>query len=344
MGTAFIAVADAHGNNAVGFYNMFPAEAVLPSPEVMQIQDVVRVRNPSLGSLLQAIVRKRDRDVVVVSHGSDTQLMLQVTRGINIGVDAGAINALLGSDSDAELARRLRTRARNVTRIRSQIRAVQRMRLNRVEFRACRIGQSRPTLQALQRLFGAASTCGPKAFDGYGPVSNVRPTADASVLAAWQRAHPQHQSFGTAPDRFFWVNDGNSDPPTISHAFAESQGAINTWVTAKFPSGTRHNYRRGAFFYHMQTDMLANSSQRRGHRTFQSNFAFPNDPAYRNNLLRLTTQATPQPTRRSTPQKQGRGPAGMTTTRYAANTEETANPPTHRQPEHRAPRPEGLLA
>lgn len=287
MGTAFIAVAGQHGSNAYNFYRMFPAASVLPSPQVLRVQQIDRIQPPSLDALLRAIARRRDREIVVVSHGVPTQLAIPVMRGIRVGLDRSFVQAILGSDSDASVARRLRTRARNITTLRTRIRRVHALHLTRLEFRACRVGQSRPTLEALRRLFGAASACAPSAFDGYGGLSGVRPTTDATILARWQQAHPTHQSFGSSPDGFYWVNDGSVDPPIISAAFAQSWKGVKDWVEAKFPSGTNHGFRRGAFYYHVQTSMLQNSSTARGHRTFNNSFIFPNDAGYRQILVKV---------------------------------------------------------
>ncbi len=288
MGKVFVVVAGQHGNNAQNFYRMFPAVSVLPSPQVLQIQRVVRVSSPSLDTLLQAIATQREQEVVVVSHGSPTQLAIPVMNGIRIGIDLTFIQAILGSDSNASLARRLHTNVQKIARLRANIQRVQQLRLSRLEFRACRIGQTRPMLSALKRLFGANSACAPRSFDGYGRIHNVRPSHDAAVLTHWQRANPNHQVFGTSPDRFFWVNSGNVDPPAISNAFAESWGGARAWVEAKFPSGTNHRFRHGTFYYHMQTSMLPTSSLAHGRRTFTNNFVFPNDPGYRQNLVRVT--------------------------------------------------------
>jgi hypothetical protein len=203
MGKVYVTVAGQHGTNAKNFYDMCPAVSVLPSPEIMSIREAVRVSPPTLSALLSAIVAGRDREIAIVSHASHTQLAMHVIRGVRIGVDTTFIDAILGESRNADLASRLRTRAGRVATLRSRIRQVQGLNLTRVEFRACRIGQSPLMLSALKRLFGAASVCAPRSFDGYGILSNVRPTTHAAALARWQQAHPTHLTFGTSPNRFF---------------------------------------------------------------------------------------------------------------------------------------------
>jgi len=166
---------------------------------------------------------------------------------------------------------------------------VQDLELQRVEFRACMLGQgSGATLRALRQLFGARSATAPRYMDGYGVISSVRPATDASAIASWQRAHPDHQTFGSAPNRFFWVNRGRTDPPVISDAFAESWDAAREWTIAKFHSGSDNNFRRGAIPYHVQAAMTATSSDVHGRRTFSNIFVFPLATAYRSNLVRVT--------------------------------------------------------
>jgi len=339
MGTVFVVVAGQHGNNAENFYKMFPAESVLPDQQILPIEKVERISSPSLDTLLRAIARQRDREIVVVSHGIPTQLAIRVMPGISIGLDLNFINAILGPDSNASLAQRLGTNARNIATLRTRIQRVQQLRLSRLEFRACRVGQSQRTLEALKRLFGASTACAPRAFDGYGRIQGTRPTTDAAVLTQWQSTHPGYQTFGTSPNRFFWVNNGSVDPPGISDVFAESWGAVRAWTEAKFPSGANHKFRQGTFYYHIQTNMLPSSSSDHGSRTFDNNFVFPNDTGYRQNLTQVGTAPPAQPA--SAPQ--GRGPIGLNT-RYAAfdvsRNEPILSPWQNR---NRVPGPEGMI-
>jgi hypothetical protein len=157
-----------------------------------------------------------------VSHGVPTQLAIPIMRGVQVGLDRNFVEAILGNESNANVARRLGTRPGSIAALRRRIQRVHALHLTRLEFRACRVGQSRPTLEALRQLFGAASACAPSAFDCYGELSDVSPTDDAAILARWQRANPTHQSFGNPPDGFYWVNEGSADPPHISAAFAQS--------------------------------------------------------------------------------------------------------------------------
>jgi len=150
------------------------------------------------------------------------------------------------------------------------------------------VGRDRAMLGALKQLFRAQSACAPRVVDGYGAVSGVRPTRDARILADWQRAHPGYRSFGNAPDRFFWVNRGSTDPPVISAGFAESWDGAGAWARAKFKVGAVDHFRPGVIPYHIQAAMTADSSQRAGERTFSNDFALPSDEAYRDNLARIS--------------------------------------------------------
>lgn len=316
MGTVFVAVAGKHGDNAENFYKMFPAESVLPNQQILKISRFVRISPPSLYGLLQAIIKRKDKEIVIVSHGSPTQLALPLMRGIKIGIDLNFINAILGPDDNAKVAQRLKTNARNVSILRSRIKSVHKLRIKRLEFRACRIGQNKPTLEALKRLFGANLACAPRVFDGYGRIRGTQPTTDAAILIQWQATHPGYQTFGAPPNRFYWVNDGSVDPPKISDVFAESWKGVQSWIEAKFPSGKNHKFKKGTFYYHIQTTTLPTSSPIHGHRTFDNNFVFPNDPGYRKNL-EVKSSSARQPASHPKPGQQGRGPIGNDT-RYAA--------------------------
>ena len=342
MGTVFVTVAGQHGNNAENFYNMFPAEPVLPTPQILQIENVVRVSQPSLFTLLRAIVRQGDRDIVVVSHGVPTQLAIRVMPGIDVGLDAAFVNAILGSDSNAILARRLRTNVRKIAALRTRIHAVQQLNLQRLELRACRVGASSLTLEALKRLFGASVVSAPRVFDGYGGIRDTRPETDAAVLSRWQRRNPNYQTFGTSPNRFFWVNNGSVDPPGISNVFAESWAGVRAWVEAKFASGTNHTFRSGTFYYHIQTDAAPDSSSIHGSRTFDSNFVFPTDSGYWQNL----TKAGSAPTTSSPSLKgasiQGRGSIGLNTQYAVFNAPQDEPVVARRQGQYRIPGPAGM--
>jgi len=266
---------------------MFPCEAVLPAPEVISLRRIQRIRRPTLESLLAAIAGVRDSDVLIVSHGSPTQLMMRVMQGVNVGVDRNFVQLILGDTSDAEIATRLGTNSGRVRALRRRIRQVQARSVRRLELRACRIGRDRAMLGALKQLFRAQSACAPRVVDGYGTVSGVRPTRDARILAEWQRANPGHLSFGNAPNRFFWVNRGSTDPPVISAGFAESWDGAGAWARAKFRVGEVDHFQHGPIPYHIQAAMTPDSSQAHGERTFSNDFVFPSDEAYRNNLVRI---------------------------------------------------------
>lgn len=313
MGTVFVVVAGQHGSIAANFYRMFPAESVLPNQDILQIRHVVRVSNPSLDTLLQEISRRHDQEIVVVSHGNPEQLAIPVMPGVRVGLNIDFVDAILGPRSDQDLAEALHTNQRSVANLRAKIRAVQQLGLRRIEFRACQVGQSRPTLEALRRLFGAGTACGPRLFDGYGSISGTAPTTNAELLRRWQSNHLRHQIFGTSPNRFFWVNDGSADPPIISHVFAESWIGVREWIEAKFPSGSSHNFQQGTFYYHIQVAMLPDSRTVHGRRTFDSNFIFPNDTTYRQNLVQVQSSAAELPNTipTSVPTIQGRGPIGQ---------------------------------
>ncbi len=343
MATVFVVVKGQHGKNAQNFYTMFPAEAVLPNKEIISISTVKRVSRPSLYTLLGAILKKKDKEIVVVSHGVPTQLAIPVMPGINIGLNSDFINAILGKDSDVKLARKIRTSSGRIKLLRKRIKDVQLLSLSRLEFRACRVGQSKPMLTALERLFNARSVCAPKALDSYGRIRNLRPTTNAAVLRRWQSAHPRNQAFGTAPDRFFWVCDGSVDPPRISHAFAESWAGARAWGEAKFPFGARHNFRRGTLYYHFLTNLLLDSSSALGTRTFDNTFIFPNDLDYRNNLVQVQSTTTGHLLSPPGSSLHGRGPMGITTGHAAlaiSNNEQGMAP---RRDQCRVPGPNGVL-
>jgi hypothetical protein len=253
--TAF--VDDSAHPTAVHYYGLFP---VAPTPKSsVTVTRIVQVPSRSTEVLLATIAKnaKAGENIIIVGHGNETGLEFRIGDPRNfVYLQTGALRAILnhqaGNASDAETAKILMLKDESEYRkLRALIDAVQALKLNRVDLRACTVGKNEGTMYSLLSVFDCQALSAPKQWDNFGRIELGQPTPNPAVWREWEQKHPKAVVFGSHPNRFAYELQGAAG--LGFYAMADSEGAVKAWIDARLP--TPNKYSKGPIYYHALTDM-----------------------------------------------------------------------------------------
>lgn len=186
MGALAFIDSEAH-QKAVQYFGSFSQEPVARG-EWIAVDGIVKVPSMTLARLLEATLRAYETDkradALVVTHGGDKGLTMPLDakargeRYTPASAYTDALEVLLDPDMAPEKkAEVLFLNRSRVSSLAQHIAAVQQVRLDGVEFRACNIGQDVTNLRWLANLFGAKSAGASDVYDAYISV-NPKVTSD----------------------------------------------------------------------------------------------------------------------------------------------------------------------
>ena len=169
--------------SAKPWYSLNPMEPI-GDGSTITVQNVIEPPSPmTFESVLDAIIQKKDSDVVIVCHGYDGQLALPLIKDSALGTFSDIIIKVAADQSfvegglktpiiaDKDIDPNLKEdQAKNLRAKMNQIRG---MKLNHVAFRSCDLGKSRDSLDAFRRFFGSKSVSAPILYDAYGETTTV---------------------------------------------------------------------------------------------------------------------------------------------------------------------------
>lgn len=259
-GTAFIA-ADAHPR-AVDFYTTFPLEPILPDGH-FRVKKAVPLSKMTMDSLLDAILKQKSTDVLIVSHGHGGGLSVPLAAGSEEILGIKAMDVFAGNLPEDNL--KLGKSA--LRALQGKVARVRKMGLRLVVLRACIVGNYEDVLARLKAFFGCQAVDAPKALDGYGRINVGTPTTNPKVWEKWHLDHPGAKVEFAAPNRFAWVD---SSQALMEAAIADSDKAVNEWVKKHLPGAVKKVGR--VFPYHALSA--------------GTKIVFPGDLDYRKNLNR----------------------------------------------------------
>lgn len=273
---------------AVTYFGKFPREPIKAVGQFVNVPKALMAPNDQLATLLGAIAgNARDKDVVIVTHGTDTALAIRLGAGpAGLGTDAlrDLVYGMDGRISDADMPGRLGFKdAAEWQRLKTLIRNVWALNLGRVDLRACEIGKSPTVMYFLQRLFNCDVCCAPKAFDVFGPImlegKDGGPTQDPQSWRRWrdQKENRGASSLGSGATLFAWKAIIGSSTVEV-RAMAASWEAARNWVALHLPQGS---YQSGTIYYHALTPA-------------KDRLVFAGDGDYRDWLVE-TPKGTPEP-------------------------------------------------
>jgi hypothetical protein len=226
-GPAFIWTKGGHPA-APAFYTTFPQEPILPNGYFKVKPPIHSLPDMTLDSLLDAILKQKSKDILIVAHGSGGGLTCPLVSGSKNGLTITEMEVFAGKLPEFNLD--LKPKA--LAGLKKKIAQVQKMGLRLVVLRACTVGGYPDTLAKLKAFFGCQLICAPKAFDAYGPIGVDSPTTDPKTWEKWLRDHPGATIESTMPNRFAWVGSLTS---LMTDAMADSDKAIQAWLEKHLP-------------------------------------------------------------------------------------------------------------
>jgi len=230
-GSAYI-WSGAHGHpRAVEFFHTFPFEPIVPTGH-FKVTSTVPINDMTISNLFEAILKHKSKDIMIVAHGHGGGLSVPLVHGIDepLGLKAMGVFAGILPDSNLPLSKSA------LASFRAQLSRVQKMGLRLVVLRACTVGAFPDTLNKLKKFFNCEVVPAPAALDGYGKINVGAPTKDSSAWDNWLSQHPAAVVEFASPNRFAWTD---SFPSLMSAAIAESDKAIQTWITSHLPRANR---------------------------------------------------------------------------------------------------------
>lgn len=237
-----IAVVLERGELPVSYYRQVPAE---PIPDGSFVT-VTRARSekPNMIALLQHIANAKPPNVVVVSHGEGTGISVTLTPTSETALVSPHLQTLVDNKGkvSAELARELEISVKSLRALQDAARRVRALKLGRVDFRSCTLGEFSDTLELLRSFFGAGAVSAPKNLDEFGGVRPGAPTTGEDAWKKWRSDHPFGTVEGDPPHRV-----GFETYSARSAMQFESKPGLRSWLDRKFPG---HRYKDGKVYYH----------------------------------------------------------------------------------------------
>jgi hypothetical protein len=208
------------------------------------VKSVTVIKDISLEAVMDAIIREKQTEIVVVTHGWSEGLAIPLVPGMAIpgGAqrqqifplsadrsfdDGGGFKTPVRSDKD--VADQAHLSEQQVRTLRAKMNQIRSLTLEHVAFRSCDMGKSQESLQAFRNFFGAKSVSAPKLLDSYGQFS---PAIGAGV-EDWAKIK-RKQGFHISVDRQVAFGTKKTDSPLsykiVSKALDDK--AFTAWVTA----------------------------------------------------------------------------------------------------------------
>lgn len=215
----------------------------------------------NLPGLLKAIrvLCTKDKDLLIVGHGNPHGLRLPLAAGkTKTAAQYRQLRSLIGKKTDKDKASYCMITEAEVKLILTLRTEVLKLKLLRVEIRACDIGQSMLALSALKDFLGAGTVGAPDLPDFFGKLNFGKPNNDGNYWQKWQKEHPGQQIYNmqggkVAVQRLLQFN-----------CLAETTKAVNEWIKAYLPTPTKQ----------------VNTQKFPVHAFLGSTFFFPNESGY----------------------------------------------------------------
>ncbi|WP_454857549.1 hypothetical protein [Promicromonospora soli] len=236
-----IAVVVVERGVAAKYYSQVPVEPIPAG--LVGIKKAVLVQS-NLIALLQKVATTRPPNLVVVSHGTGSGISISLAPKSESHLVSPHLETLANSDGkvSAELAKELDISLTDLRALQASAQRVRGLKLGRVDFRACILGEFTDTMELLRTFFGAGAVSAPKQLDEFGFVSPGTPTVNPNAWAEWPQEHPFGKVEGDPPNRVGFETYGKKSAMMI-----ESRAGLRAWLAAKLP-GSR--YKQGRVFYH----------------------------------------------------------------------------------------------
>jgi len=268
------------------YYNLFPVEptsSATSSDWLKPDGKLVFPKSQNLDEWLAAIAggASSGGNVVLVGHGNSRGLKLYIgDKQQDVHLEREAADAIrlnqTGTASDEDTAQILKMKADAYGKLKGQIKKVQALGLNRVDARACNIGQDADAMSAMQQFFNCSTFCAPKILDSFGAIVYGKFVTDPATFDKWVKDHAGAEVAGASPNRFGFYQ--NLSKGVASEAIAESAKGVKAWADSKMPAGGNFTG-SNQLFYHALTDL--------------KKFVFAGEPGFRDQLVEATKGNVP---------------------------------------------------
>lgn len=169
--------------SAPPWYGTDPVEPIGNKSQIV-VNDVDVQNAMTLESIMDTIIERNQKQVVIVCHGSPEGLAIPFVLGSSVGAESPNISRLSADRvlknregmntpiiPDDGMSRQIS--ARQIRGLRVKMNQVRDIGLDHVAFRNCDLGKSMDTLEAFRLFFGAKSLSAPKLKDSYGTFTPV---------------------------------------------------------------------------------------------------------------------------------------------------------------------------
>lgn len=277
MAVSTIAFVDTSAQSAaVPYYHVFPNEPIPGSGgDTVMVSKTIPLKNRSVENLLEEILKnvKEGGNALIVSHGNDTGLFFSFgdpKQRVQMETDVlFAIRYdLEGKRKEEDTAQTLKMSVPAWRKLKALIQKLQKLGLNRVDLRSCKVGKVDVALSAQQVFFGCNVACAPTIYDAFGVADFGKPTQDQATWQKWTKEHPGFIMTGAAPpDRCAIAVQYT--PGFKVFGMADSADAMANWVKVHLPPGS---YKKGdPVLFHGLTELTQVP-------------VFAGDPDFRKNL------------------------------------------------------------
>ena len=244
------------------YYTLFPVE---PTPSATSADwlkpdgKLAFPKSQNLDEWLTAIAggASAGGNIVLVSHGNKLGLKLYIgDQKQDVHLEREAADAIRrnqsGNETDDNTAQILKMKPADWAKLKALIVKVQALGLNRVDARACNIGQDADSMSAMQQFFNCSTFCSPKILDSFGAINYGKFVTDPATFDKWVKDHPGAVVSGSAGDRFGFSQTLSKG--VASEAIAESAKGVKAWADSKMPAGGNFTG-NNQLFYHALTDL-----------------------------------------------------------------------------------------
>jgi len=265
------------------YYNLYPVEPTpssITSDWIKSDGKPVFPKTKKLDEWLTAIAGAGGGNIVLVCHGTNDGLTLHIgDKGVTLFIEA--LDAIRlnqeGKKSNVDTAQILKMEPDAYGTLKALIERVQKLKLNRVDVRACEIGQNDVVMSALQQFFNCNTFCAPKLLDSFGHIDWGQFVKDPATFDKWVKEHRGAEISGSVGNRF-----GFSIVVRVGvrlQAIAESANGVKAWADSKMPPGGNFTGHNQLFYHALITDV--------------TKFVFAGEPAFRAELKEATKGNVP---------------------------------------------------
>ena len=223
------------------WYSSNPVEPIGNRSQII-VKDVSVLKDMTLESVMDAIVREKQKEILLVCHGWTDGLALPLMEGGGItggaqrqqifplsadrSFDDGGMKTPVRSVKD--VADQAHLSEEQVITLRAKMNQIRDLKLEHVAFRACDMGQSTDSLQAFRNFFGAKSVSAPRLEDTYGQFRSVV----GAGVEDWAKAK-RKEGFHVSIDRGVAFGIKSTKPLVyLIVSKAPDDKALTAWVRA----------------------------------------------------------------------------------------------------------------